>query len=191
MERKPVSRADNQRVYRWRRSSRAGIEVLRLEMSTEQVRARGEIVDAGGGDPFALFYDWLLSPEWRTRRLELHLRGAKVRDLLIERAGPSRWTVDGRERAISPAVIDISATPFCNTLTLRRFGAAPSIPASARSSQLIWAIGVSCSERDGCEQPHPLRRDAFLQLASGSAPGDSSRAAGSFNEPKEQNGTPE
>lgn len=90
------------------------------------MRARGEVIDAGE-KPFALSYDWIIDSVWCTRRLELHLRGADVRDLSIERTGASSWKVDGRERPDLSGCdeIDLSATPFCNALALRRFGAPP------------------------------------------------------------------
>ncbi len=84
-------------IYRWRHLSSPGIEVLRLEIGHDQMRAHGEVIDAGE-KPFALSYDWIIDPVWHTRRLELHLRGADVRDLSIERTGASSWKVDGRER---------------------------------------------------------------------------------------------
>lgn len=114
------------RIYRWRRLQGTGLEVLRLREDSDHARARGEIIDAGT-EPFALTYDWELDPAWRTRRLHLHVRGDDVRALLIERLGDARWAVDGRERPDLAGCdeIDLSATPFCNTLALRRFGPSP------------------------------------------------------------------
>ncbi len=115
-----------ERVYRWRRLLGEGLEVMRLADTGDRIRVRGEVIDAGT-QPFALTYDWELDPAWRTRRLRLHVRGDGARDLLIERIGPSSWNVDGGERSDLAGCdeIDLSATPFCNTLALRRFGPAP------------------------------------------------------------------
>ena len=115
-----------ERLYRWRRLQGAGLEVLRLEASGDGVRARGEIIDAGS-ETFAASYDWQLDASWRTRTLRLQLRGADIRDLTIERAGAAQWNVDGGTRPdlLGCEEIDLSATPFCNTLALRRFGPPP------------------------------------------------------------------
>jgi hypothetical protein len=117
---------NRERLYRWRRLPDAGIEVMRLDTTHEHVRARGEVIDAGER-PFALTYDWLLDPAWRTRRVNISLRDADTRNLVIERMDASRWRVDGHERPDLAGCdeIDLSATPFCNTLALRRFGPPP------------------------------------------------------------------
>ena len=116
----------HERLYRWRRLSSPGIEVLRLETERDKVRARGEIIDAGE-QPFALTYDWVLDPAWRSRRLHLHMRSSAVGELVIERIGEARWMVNGHERPDLAGCdeIDLSATPFCNALALRRFGPPP------------------------------------------------------------------
>lgn len=116
----------HERLYRWRQLRGAGIEVLRLKKGLRQVHARGEIIDAGE-QPFAVTYDWLLDPAWRSRRLYLHVRSSVVRELVIERIGEARWMVDGHERPDLAGCdeIDLSATPFCNALALRRFGPPP------------------------------------------------------------------
>ena len=117
---------NRERIYRWRRLLGVGIEVLRIEMSGDAVHARGEVIDAGE-HPFALSYDWVLDSAWRSRQLRLQMRASRARDLVIERAGEARWKVDGRPRDDLAGCdeIDLSATPFCNTLALRRFGPPP------------------------------------------------------------------
>lgn len=117
---------NRERVFRWRLLPSPGLEVLRLQEADDHVRAQGELIDAGA-EPFALTYDWELDAAWRTRRLHLRLRQDSARELVIERLDDARWAVDGRERPDLSGCgeIDLSATPFCNTLALRRFGPPP------------------------------------------------------------------
>ena len=115
-----------ERIYRWRRLLDPGVEVLRLETLRDQVCASGEIIDAGER-PFALTYRWVLDAARRSRSLRVQLRCSASCNVVIERIGKSRWMVDGLERTDLAGCdeIDLSATPFCNTLALRRFGPPP------------------------------------------------------------------
>jgi uncharacterized protein len=117
---------DNERVYRWRGLQSPSLEVLRLEILADRIQVRSEI-DVAGVTPFAVSYEWVLDLAWRTRALHLRLRGGEDRELSIERTGDVRWRVDGRERDDLQGCeeIDLSVTPFCNTLALRRFGPPP------------------------------------------------------------------
>ncbi len=120
---------DPERIYRWVGASGRSLELLRLAGVGESVRVRSDVIDAGPS-PFAVSYDWEGDPTWRTRSLGLRLRAAQARALLIERAGEARWRVDGVDRADLDGCdeIDLSITPFCNTLALRRFGPPPGGP---------------------------------------------------------------
>jgi hypothetical protein len=115
-----------QRVYRWRNLNGRSLEVLRLEVLARRIRIHSDIVVAGPS-PFAVTYEWVLDSKWRTRSLQLRLRDSKPREMRIERVGDARWRVDGRERDDLEGCeeIDLSVTPFCNTLALVRFGPPP------------------------------------------------------------------
>ena len=70
----------------------------------------------------ALTYDWLLDQDWRTRQLELRVSSPIERETMKIQRTPDGWLVDGRERRdlSSCDEIDLSATPFCNSLAMRR-----------------------------------------------------------------------
>jgi hypothetical protein len=115
-----------ERVYRWRRIDGASLEVMRLLAGADSVRARGAVVVATK-DPFFADYDWLLDASWRTRTLSITLRQQRSRTLTIERATGGVWRING---ATEPALdeceeVDLSLTPFCNTLALHRLDLAP------------------------------------------------------------------
>lgn len=100
---------------------------MTLREEPEGWRARSVIAD-GGETPFGLTCDWRLDKAWRSRSLELAcLDATGERRLLIERAGPASWRMDGLRRLDLEgcAEIDLSATPFCNGLALKRLGHEP------------------------------------------------------------------
>ncbi|TKT74887.1 putative glycolipid-binding domain-containing protein [Aquamicrobium sp. LC103] len=106
-------------IRKWRRLDEPGLEVFRIAPLAGGFRAVSTIVHAGA-EPFGLAYAWLLDENWRTRRLDLRLFNPTPRALKIERA-PDGWLVDGREEPGLAACeeIDLSATPFCNSLAIR------------------------------------------------------------------------
>jgi hypothetical protein len=116
-------------ILRWRQLDGRGLEVLRLHTGPGEVVARSHIIVAS--DPsFAVRYDWRLDSHWRTRSLHLTVFQWTERELHIERSSRSRWSVDGSVRPDLDECdeIDLAITPFCNTLSLRRFGQAPGGP---------------------------------------------------------------
>ena len=113
-------------LYRWRRSDGLTLEVLRLDDIDGGPRARSWVIDASSR-PFAVEYDWTLDASWRTVSLQVRLHEQDIRTLTIERAGDASWRVDGAARDDLEGCheVDLSITPFCNTLALRRFGPPP------------------------------------------------------------------
>ena len=108
---------------RWRRVDYAGLEVARIDIGRQGVTVASTLVDAGE-HPFSLRYIWSLTPQWSTRTLRIEHMNGDDRWLTIERNGDSAWRIDG---AAAPHLdgcdeIDISATPFCNALAIRRLG---------------------------------------------------------------------
>jgi len=100
---------------------------MSLSEDADGWRARSVIVD-GGDDPFGMTCDWRLDRNWRSRSLELsRLAPGAERRLSVERAGPNSWRVDGAARPDLEgcAEIDLSATPFCNGLALKRLNHEP------------------------------------------------------------------
>lgn len=107
-------------IRRWRRLDEPGLEVCRLRPVHDGVLVTASLVHAGAA-PFGLDYRWQLDGSWRTRSLHIDLAAEAVRSLSIERAGDTAWRVDGvaRPDLDGCAELDLSATPFCNTLAIR------------------------------------------------------------------------
>jgi hypothetical protein len=107
-----------ERIYRWRDASGKGLEHLEL-VETEQGKAiRSALVT---GDHHAFVYAAELEPDWRTRSLSVAaLGGAPALSLGSDGAG--HWTIgaDAAPELDGALDIDLSASPFTNTLPIRR-----------------------------------------------------------------------
>lgn len=107
---------------RWRRLDEPGLEIFELDAIRDGYLAASTVVHAGE-ESFGLSYRWELDADRRTRRLDLRLEGITPRTLTIERK-ESCWQVDGNK---APGLahcdeIDLSATPFCNSLAIWQLG---------------------------------------------------------------------
>jgi hypothetical protein len=118
------------RVLFWRRTDIVGLERLVLTTGPDGVTAESTVLSAEAGG-LRLDHHWRLDPSWRAFAVTVERWNADGHGrLLLERAGGS-WRVNG---AIRPdldgaAEPDLSVTPFCNTLPIRRLanGSAPSL----------------------------------------------------------------
>jgi hypothetical protein len=108
-------------VLFWRRIDVEGLERLELTIEPDGVTATSTVIclEAGG---FRLDHRWRLDPAWRAQSVTVERWNSQGHGVLrLERAGTS-WRVDGAVRpdlegAEEP---DLSVTPFCNTLPIRR-----------------------------------------------------------------------
>jgi hypothetical protein len=117
------------RTVFWAPWSGPGLEHLHLRAADGGYVANGVVLGVSGGRPFRLHYKVKCDADWRTRKvvLEAHgLDGEKVR--ILRSDGRGRWKADAGEAL--PQLegcldIDISATPFTNTLPVRRLALEP------------------------------------------------------------------
>lgn len=109
---------------RWRRIDRPGLELARIDIEKRGVTISSTLVDAGAAHPFSLRYIWTLTPQWRTRTLRVEHMNGDDRWLTIDRAGENTWRLDNKPAPHLDGCdeLDISATPFCNTLAMRLLG---------------------------------------------------------------------
>lgn len=112
----------------WTPAEGTGLEHLRLHADAQGARADGLIIGVEAGRPFRLHYTLRCDAGWRTRELWIAVTAARVRHLRLTSAGDGRWT-DGGGAAL-PALdgcidVDLTATPFTNTLPIRRLGLRP------------------------------------------------------------------
>jgi hypothetical protein len=109
----------------WRRIDMTGLELLTLRTGAHRILVESSVI-CGEGGGFQLDHTWSLTPDYRAQSLRVERRDASGRrTLTLERDGGG-WRVDGKARpdldgADDP---DLSVTPFCNTLVIRRIPAA-------------------------------------------------------------------
>lgn len=94
-------------------------EICRLEVSDRGIVASGSI----RGTSVSCTYVVTTTPGWRFRSLTLT---SHDRELQVDFDGV-RWCVDGEERSdlSGAAEVDLSVSPFSNTLPIRRLALAP------------------------------------------------------------------
>jgi len=105
----------------WRRIDMIGLELLALRRGAEGVSVESSVICAEAGG-FRLDHAWTLTPDWRALSLRIDRRDANGRRTLILERDGGGWRADGERRpdldgAADP---DLSVTPFCNTLVIRR-----------------------------------------------------------------------
>jgi hypothetical protein len=112
-------------VRKWRRIDEPGLELMALSCTADGLSVVSSLVHAGA-ESFGLRYRWELDSNWRTRNLHLDAVNTHEKSLTIERTGDATWRVDGKPRPELTGCIevDVSATPFCNGLAIRRMGEA-------------------------------------------------------------------
>ena len=112
-----------ERVVRWTPAEGVGTEHLSIRSTAENgVVAEGMMVGARHGTMYGLHYRVTCDALWRVREAMLSLAGEERRLHLIADGEGNWW--DGDEHQIEAlrgcVDIDISATPFTNTLPIRR-----------------------------------------------------------------------
>jgi uncharacterized protein len=109
-------------IARWKDWSGEGLEHLILRERPDGITVESLVLTPPEDTALATRYRIVCDPEWRVRRLEVSLLGESTRvELLSDGAG--RWT----DHAGAPLPeldgaidVDLSATPFTNTLPIRR-----------------------------------------------------------------------
>ncbi len=105
-------------VYRWTTSDERGLEHLAVKSAAGGITARSAIIAPGGKHAFT--YHVVCDEAWRTLSLSVAEIGGRALELRSN--GHGVWQVDGRAApALDLALdIDLSASPFTNTLPIRR-----------------------------------------------------------------------
>lgn len=128
-------------IRRWRRIDNPGLELMALWRSPTGLSVRSTLIHAGE-ESFGLRYRWDLDTSWRTRSLRIERTDATDKSLLIERTGDTSWRVDGETRPDLAGCheVDVSATPFCNGLAIRRMNGAD----GELQALFVDAPGLTC-----------------------------------------------
>jgi hypothetical protein len=117
-----------EREVMWAPWEGPGLEHLRLVMSDRGIVANGLVIGLEAGRPFRIGYERLCDERWRVRELRASSPDSERPVLALLSDGEGHWK--GRDGEPLPELdgcidVDISATPFTNTLPIRRLGLRP------------------------------------------------------------------
>lgn len=105
-----------------------GLEHLRLVTSEGAVVANGLVIGLEAGRPFRISYEVRCDALWRVREVRAAAPDSERPVLELLADGEGRWKRRGGEPVpeLDGCIdVDISATPFTNTLPIRRLGLRP------------------------------------------------------------------
>lgn len=111
-----------ERQVMWSQWSKPGIEHLRLAHREDETVADGVVLGVENGIAFRLRYEVRCDSQWRVRKVRVDLLD-NAQGINLSANGEGRW-FDESDKAIpvldSCLDVDITATPFTNTLPIRR-----------------------------------------------------------------------
>jgi hypothetical protein len=156
-------------VARWRAwdGAEAGLEHVEIRTGGDHILVEGLAIGATDGEPFGLDYRLVLDRAWRVR--EAALRTAAGRSLQLTSDGAGLWTVNGFfDETLSGCIdLDIEATPFTNTLPIRRLALASG---QAATVEVVYIRVPSLATAPACQRYTaltPNERYRFESLESG------------------------
>jgi uncharacterized protein len=123
-----VLRSGVDRELMWTPWEEAGLEHLRLVASDEGAVANGLVMGLEAGRPFRIGYEVRCDGHWRVREVRAAAPDLERPVLELLADGEGHWKRGGGEPIpeLDGCIdVDISATPFTNTLPIRRLGLEP------------------------------------------------------------------
>ena len=106
---------------RWVQLDGHGAEHLTLEANAGRITATSVVTGTTDGVPFGAWYQLFLTSSWQVKAVSIHL--TDTRWFIAKSPEPGVWKDgDGRRlKALDGCIdVDLSATPFSNTLPIRR-----------------------------------------------------------------------
>jgi uncharacterized protein len=116
------------RTVMWMQWNNLGMEQLHLENNTAGLATDSVVLGIRDGNPFRAHYQIEVNQNWRVQHLQVKLLQPEGKTLSLKSDGEGHWWhYDG---AALPELtgcvdIDLSATPFTNTLAIRRLALQP------------------------------------------------------------------
>lgn len=157
----------------WEWVDRAGLEHLSLTVSRDAITADGIVIFDFDGDAARLRYSVRCDGDWHVRGASLALdRRGEQHSTQLLRDDLGNWLADGAQRPDLAGCtdIDIRATPFTNTLPIRRLALRPGEASRVR----VAYIGVPQLTIEAIDQEYtrldraaPPRRFRYRNLSNG------------------------
>ncbi|RUT34643.1 transcriptional regulator [Arsenicitalea aurantiaca] len=108
------------RTIRWRPLASGGLEHLRLSDWGHVIKARGNLIGEDAGRQFALSYEINLTPDWTFETAVIQTDSGVMLILSRDRDGAWYQSSTGLPELAGCVDIDLSGSPFTNTLPVRR-----------------------------------------------------------------------
>ena len=112
----------------WEAQQWSGIEHLLLEQRTNEIIANGAIIMVDHDLPLRIHYIVRCNPRWAVRQVYIDLPGRAGARQQLNADGTGHWAKTPARRLASLdgcIDVDIAATPFTNTLPIRRLALQP------------------------------------------------------------------
>lgn len=116
------------RTVMWMQWNNLGMEQLHLENHAVGINTDSVVLGIRDGNPFRAHYHIEVNQNWRVQQLQVQLLHSAGQTLSLQSNGEGHWWRDGGEAlpALTGCVdVDLSATPFTNTLAIRRLALQP------------------------------------------------------------------
>lgn len=109
------------RTLRWRPLEGTGLEHFDIENRGSAIHVRSTLIGEREGTDFGVYYEMEIGPDWTFRSVVIRRTDGAAFTLVSD--GKGNWK-DGNGRALDELAgcidVDISGTPFTNTLPMRR-----------------------------------------------------------------------
>src|SRR5258708_13894080 len=105
-----------------------GLEHLHMSPSNDRIATDSIIIGIEDHIPYRSWYEMVCDTNWKVRELGLILLSSRSRSIKIRSDGEGHWTTISGEPVSSLdgcIDVDISVTPFTNTLPIRRLALSP------------------------------------------------------------------
>ncbi|MBL8670923.1 MAG: putative glycolipid-binding domain-containing protein [Alphaproteobacteria bacterium] len=112
----------------WAPASGTGLESLRLERDGNSWVADGIILGLRDGRPFRCIYQLTCDRAWNVRQVSIDIPGGEPAVLRLRADGKGGWETalgEPQNDLAGALTVDLSATPFTNTLEIRRLRLEP------------------------------------------------------------------
>lgn len=148
-------------VVMWKPCSEPGLEHLTLRVSSDEIIADGVVIGVELGQPFRMQYTVRCDRTFTVRSVEIACNPRLLRRLVLHHDGSGNWTDSGGAALLGLRGcmdVDISVSPFTNTLPIRRLGIKPGESAE---------INVVYIEVPGLEPSSERQRYTCLDASGG------------------------
>lgn len=110
-------------VVQWIPESGVGAEHLVVRQEGPRYVAEAAVVGHRFDAPYGAHYRIEIAPDWSVRRVSIALTDGRQLELFADGVGTWRDATQERISALDGCIdVDLSATPFTNTLPIRRLG---------------------------------------------------------------------